>query len=514
MFRILLSLPLLVVLHGAAATKPNILFIYADDLGYGDTSAYGATSVKTPNVDRLAKEGLRFTSAYATSATCTPSRYSLLTGTYAFRQKGTGILPGDAALIIRPEQVTLPSLLQKAGYSTGAVGKWHLGLGKVGEEPAWNSEIKPGPREVGFNHSFIMAATGDRVPCVYLENQRVVGLDTNDPIQVSYDKPFPGLPTGKAERDTLKLDWSHGHNDAIVNGIGRIGFMKGGQAALWKDEDMALTFTRKGVEFIEQHKDKPFFLYFATHDIHVPRAPNQRFVGQTTMGPRGDVIVQFDWSVGQLLDTLDRLQLTANTLVIFSSDNGPVLDDGYKDGAVAKLGNHKPAGPFRGGKYSIFEGGTRMPMIVRWPGRVKHGVTDAMVSQVDFAASLASLAGQSIPIGATPDSLNMLPALLGDSKQGRDHIVEHARVLGIRQGNWKYIEPRSGLRKQAGTNTELGVDSVPQLYDLSKDPGEKENVASENPKVTEQIANLLKKIKESTEREQLTPMGAGSVPVR
>ena len=181
---------------------------------------------------------------------------------------------------------------------------------------------------------------------------------------------------------------------AVVNGIGRIGFMKGGKAALWKDEDMADTFTRKGVEFIERHKDQPFFLYFATHDIHVPRVPHPRFVGQTTMGARGDAIVQFDWCVGELLATLDRLQLTDNTLVILSSDNGPVLDDGYKDGAVEKLGDHKPAGPFRGGKYTIFEGGTRMPFVVRWPGRVKPGVSDALVSQVDFCASFAALAGQ------------------------------------------------------------------------------------------------------------------------
>ena len=480
---------------GKPAPKPNILLIYADDLGYGDTAAYGATAVKTPNVSRLAKEGLRFTSAYSSSATCTPSRFSLLTGQYAFRQKGTGILPGDAALIIKPGRATLPSLLQKAGYTTGIVGKWHLGLGRVEEELDWNADIKPGPREVGFDYSFIMAATGDRVPCVFIENQRVVGLDTNDPLRVSYRDPFPGEPTGVAERDTLKLNWSHGHNNAIVNGIGRIGFMAGGKAARWKDEDMADTFTRKGVAFIEQHKDKPFFLYFATHDIHVPRVPNARFVGQTTMGPRGDVIVQFDWCVGQLLATLERLNLAGNTLVILSSDNGPVLDDGYQDGAVEKLGDHKPAGPYRGGKYSIFEGGTRMPLIVRWPGHVKPGVSDAMVSQVDFAASFAALAGEKPGPDDVPDSRNLLPALLGESKTGRDSVVEQANVLALRQGNWKYIEPGQGRKYDPNTNTELGTDSVPQLYDLAQDPGERNNLAQAHSEIVERLSQQLARVR-------------------
>ena len=481
---------------GKPSSTPNILFIYADDLGYGDTAAYGAKGVPTPHIDRLSREGLRFTSAYASAATCTPSRFSVLTGQYAFRQKGTSILPGDAALIIKSGIATLPSILKKAGYTTGAIGKWHLGLGKVGEEANWSAEIKPGPREVGFEYSFIMAATGDRVPCVFLENQKVVGLDVSDPIQVSYKQPFPGEPDGVAERDTLKMNWSHGHNNAIVNGIGRIGFMKGGKSALWKDEEMADTFTRKGVDFIQRNQKQPFFLYFATHDIHVPRVPNQRFIGKTNMGPRGDVIVQFDACVGELLSILDRLKLAENTLVILSSDNGPVVDDGYQDGAVEKLGSHKPAGPLRGGKYSIFEGGTRIPMIVRWPGRVKPGTTDAMVSQVDFAASFAALTKQSIAPGDVPDSLNVLPALLGDSKTGREFIVEHANVLALREGDWKYIEPGKGAKRNASTNTELGTDPGSQLYNLAQDPGETKNVAGSHPEITQRFAKRLAEIRE------------------
>ncbi len=474
---------------------PNIVLIYADDIGYGDLSCYGATGVKTPNTDRLAKEGIKFTSGYASSATCTPSRYSMLTGQYAWRKKGTGVLAGDAGMIIDHNKLTLPSMLRGAGYATGVVGKWHLGLGDGKDKLDWNSEIKPGPLQMGFDYSFLMPATGDRVPCVYTENGRVVNLDPNDPITVSYRKPIPGQPTGKTHRDTLKQDWSHGHNHTIVNGISRIGYMSGGKSALWVDEDMADKFVEKGVDFIEQNKDKPFFLYFSTHDIHVPRVPHPRFVGKTDMGLRGDAIVQFDFQVGAILDKLDALGLADNTLVILSSDNGPVLDDGYKDQAVERIGDHQPAGPFRGGKYSRFEAGTREPFLVRWPDKVKPGTSDAFVSQVDLIGSLAALTGQTLAAEDAPDSLNMLDALLGKDKEGRDHIVEHSWALAIRVGDWKYIEPNKGSKVAWSTGNETANDPKPQLYNLKDDIGETKNLAEKYPEKAKELAAKLDAIK-------------------
>jgi arylsulfatase A-like enzyme len=480
--------------RAAARSKPNIVLIFADDVGYGDLSCYGATGVKTPNLDRLAGAGVRFTNVHASSATCTPSRYSLLTGEYAWRKKGTAILPGDAALIIEPGRPTMPALLHQAGYRTGAVGKWHLGLGAGNVD--WNGEIKPGPLEIGFDYSFLIPATGDRVPCVFVENHRVVNLDPRDPIRVSYTAPLPNELTGKDHPELLKMHPSHGHDQAIVNGVSRIGYMTGGKSALWVDENIADTITGKATGFIESNKANPFFLYFATHDIHVPRLPNPRFTGKSTMGPRGDAIAELDWSVGQIMACLDRNKLTQDTLLIFSSDNGPVVDDGYRDQAVEKLGNHKPAGRLRGGKYSIFDGGTRVPMVARWPGHIQpDSMSDALISQVDLLTSFAALAGEKVPPQASPDGVDVSAALLGKSKTARQSLVEHAGTLGLVEGNWKLIEPSNGPRMNRDTNTELGNDPQPQLYDLSKDLGEKNNVAAEHPDRVKAMTAALERIK-------------------
>jgi arylsulfatase A-like enzyme len=479
----------------ASAQHPNIVIIYADDLGYGDPGCYGSKHIPTPNIDRLAREGLRFTSGYAAAATCTPSRYAMLTGEYAWRQEGTGILPGNASLIIRPGRTTLPSMLRQAGYRTGAVGKWHLGLGT--SDLDWNKEIKPGPLEIGFDHCFLMPATGDRVPCVYVENHRVVGLDPTDPIEVAYGRPIPGEPTGRANPELLKIRPSHGHDMSIVNGVSRIGYMKGGKAAHWKDEDMADVFSREAVRFVTASKDKPFFLYFALHDPHVPRVPHPRFVGKTSLGPRGDAIVQADWCVGEVLKALDEQKLAVNTLIIVTSDNGPVLDDGYQDEAVTKLGDHRPSGPLRGGKYSKFEAGCRVPFVLRWPARVKPAVTDAMVSQVDFLASLSALTGQSFDKSAAPDSQNNLPALLGETKTGRDEVVlQGAGGIALRRGDWKFIPPSRGQKKNASANIELGNDTEPQLYNLAEDLGEQNSLAEKQPERVRELAARLEQLRQ------------------
>ncbi|MGH8018192.1 MAG: sulfatase-like hydrolase/transferase, partial [Opitutaceae bacterium] len=297
--------------------------------------------------------------------------------------------------------------------------------------------------------------------------------------------------------ELLKYKTSHGHDQTIVNGISRIGFMSGGESARWVDEDMADVFVREAVSFIEDNREEPFFLFFSTHDIHVPRMPHSRFAGKSGLGLRGDAILQFDWCVGELLDTLDRLELADDTLVILTSDNGPVVDDGYDDGAVENLGGHKPAGPLRGGKYSAFEAGTRVPFIVRWPGHVEPGASSAAFSQVDLLATFAALTGEKVPAEAASDSRNALDALLGADNTGREYIVEHALNgrLGIISDGWKYIEPGPGVARMSNVNIETGYSDAPQLYNLENDIGETTNLADEHPQKLQELKALLAKVR-------------------
>ena len=488
------------LIQGTAMERPNIVLVYADDLGYGDVGCYGATRVRTPNIDRLARHGVRFTDAHCSAATCTPSRYSLLTGEYAFRAPGARLLPGarvatgDAAALIQPGRVTLPSVLKERGYRTGVVGKWHIGLGNGAID--WNSEIKPGPLEIGFDESFILPATGDRVPCVYVGGHRVANLHPKDPIRVDYTGPFDDQPTGKTHPQLLRLKASQGHDMTIVNGVGRIGYMSGGKSALWNDETMADDLTNRAISFIDRHAKERFFLYFSTHDIHVPRLPHERFRNATKMGSRGNVIAELDWCVGRLTATLEKRGLLKNTLIVFSSDNGAVVDDGYQDESVDRLGGHRPNGPLRGGKYSNFEGGTRIPFIVHWPVRVKPRVSNALVSQLDLVRSFSDLSGApNLPEGAAPDSENVLSALLGESDTGRQFLVEQASGLSLRDGTWKYISPGKGPKFRAELNLETGIDSVPQLYDLAADLGETKNLAEQHPQRAAQMDEKLRSIR-------------------
>lgn len=469
------------------SSQPNIIIIYADDLGYGDVGAYGATEMPTPNIDRLAQGGIRFTNAYASSATCSPSRFALLTGMYPWRNERAKILSGTAPLLIDTEQATIPKMLREQGYHTGIVGKWHLGLGSGSVD--WNQKIGPGPNEVGFDYSYIMAATQDRVPTVYIENGHVVRLDPNDPIEVNYKKNFEGEPTGKENPEMLKLKWHHGHNSSIVNGIPRIGFMKGGQSAKWVDENMADTFLVRAQNYIQAHKTEPFFLYYALQQPHVPRTPHERFIGTSGMGPRGDVIVEADWCIGELLKTLEAEGLMENTLIILSSDNGPVLNDGYYDDAVEKLGNHKPAGSLRGGKYSLFQAGTRVPFISYWEGQITPLESHALVSQIDIYASLAALTGNNTK---SQDSQDLLDVFLGKSHQGReDLILEATTRTAFRKGDWMLIPPYAGPALNKFVNIELGNDKQYQLFNLSQDLAEQHNLANSNPeKLKEMLADF------------------------
>lgn len=482
---------------------PNIIIFYVDDLGYGDLGCYGAKGVKTPNIDKLAGNGIRFTDAHSTAATCTPSRYSLLTGRYAFRNNAS-ILPGDAPLLIQPGSYTLPAMLKKAGYTTGVVGKWHLGLGNGKID--WNSAVKPGPLEIGFDYSFLLPSTGDRVPSVYLENHHVVNLSEKDqPIQVDYEMKLSGYPNGVDNPEVLRMKADEQHSNTIVNGVSRIGYMKGGESALWVDEDFPQVLSSRAIDFIKKADKAPFFLYFSFHDIHVPRLPHPDFKGKSSMGPRGDVIVQMDWVTGKILKELETLGVDDNTLVVFTSDNGPVLDDGYDDQANELLGNHLPAGPLRGGKYSAYEAGTRVPMIVYWPGKTTQGTSNALMSQVDLYSSLAHLTGYTMKNDEAIDSENVLPALLNHRAEAREIVLEESYTQSLRKGKWKYIQPVGLANKlpnfMKNKGVEGGFEYYPQLFNLENDPGEQNNVAEEKPDLVREMKAEIEKIRSKTERD-------------
>lgn len=478
------------------AQRPNVIYLIADDLGIGDLSCYGATRVSTPNIDRLAGQGMQFTNAYATSSTSTPSRFGILTGMYPWRQKNTGIAPGNSELIIDTARVTLADMFRSEGYATAAVGKWHLGLGPKGGTD-FNREIKPNTQDIGFGYEFIIPATVDRVPCVFVENGHVVGLDPADPITVNYDHKVGDWPTGLENPELVKLKPSQGHNNTIINGIPRIGWMTGGKSALWVDEDIADVITDKAKRFITAHRDEPFFLYMGTQDVHVPRIPHPRFAGKSGLGTRGDVILQLEWTVGEIMRTLDSLQIADNTIFVFCSDNGPVIDDGYQDQARELLNGHTPMKHYRGGKYSAFEAGTRIPFIVRWPAGIKPGKQQALFSMIDVYASLAALLNHPLEKGVAPDSRDRLNCLLGRDTSGCDYVVQQNlnNTLSIIQGEWKYIEPSDKPSIEYWTKMEMGNCPRPQLYHLSTDPSEKTDVAGEYPEKVKELAELLETVK-------------------
>jgi len=462
----------------APKQPPNLLVIIADDVGWGDAGCYGATQVKTPHIDRLAREGVRFKNGYASAAVCTPTRYSLITGQYSWRQSAEGlnkgVAKGDSTLLIPTTMATAPGLLKEAGYRTALIGKWHLGFGLT--KPDFNQELRPGPLETGFHEFFGIPATNDRIPTVFVRDHRVLGLDASDPIHYSFDQ---------AEAKSQGMSpWAAGRN--------RIGWAKGGKSAWWKDTEIADTHTRECVQFIERNKAAKFFLLFAPHNVHAPAIPGPRFAGSSGISSRADMLQELDASIGELLGTLDRLSLTNDTLIMYSSDNGAYVNDEK---------GHRPTGPWRGKKSQLWEGGTRVPFIVRWPARIQPGISADLASTLDVPATVCAAAGITLPKDALPDSHNLLPAMLGTKDAPRrDHLVLMSGNgdLAIRSGSFKYIPDLAVADGwYGGKKKNPGAPARPGLYDLSKDPGETQNLMKEQAAEAQRLAALLAKAKSS-----------------
>jgi arylsulfatase A len=494
MRRLLLALTLLSTLCPPlnAAERPNILLILADDLGYGDVGCYGATKVLTPNIDRLASEGRRFTDAHSASAVCTPSRYALLTGEYPFRKNLWGPVMNPSPLVIDPSKPTLPGMLKTQGYATACFGKWHLGFGDK-PKPDWNADLKPGPLECGFDHYFGIPVVNSHPPFVWVEDHRVVGLDPADPLK------YGGKPETQLFPEKMLSPAMSGARAAH---------------ALYREEEHGTTLTEKATAWIRRHHDTPFFLYFATPHIHHPFTPGGRFKGTSACGPYGDFIQEFDWMVGEMMRTLDELNLRDNTLVILTSDNGGMLNQG---GQQAWTAGHRLNGSLLGFKFDAWEGGHRVPLIARWPGKIESAsVSNQLICQIDLLSTFAALTGSETK---SPDSVNILPALLGQPEKSlRTDLVlaPHQKThLALREGDWIYIGARGGggfngpkpgdhalggggaLKFTGETNSDFAngkaVPNAPeqQLYHLASDPSQTRNVIRDHPDIAKRMAARL-----------------------
>lgn len=475
--------------HDTNYHQPNIIIINADDLGYGDLSCYGSTKTTTPHIDKLAKEGRKFTDAHSPSSVCSPSRYGLLTGQYPLRKNLWGPLPFHTELTIDTDSTTLASLLKKAGYSTACIGKWHLGFGQGKTD--WNAKLAPGPLELGFDYYFGIPSVNSGPPFVYVENHHVVGYDPKDPFVL------------KKKSATKKIPEKSGYN--------AIGGAKNAHK-LYVDELIGTTLKNKSVEWIKK-QDKPFFLYLATTNIHHPFTPAKQFVGTSQCGLYGDFIHELDWIVGEILKSVEEKGQTNNTLVIFTSDNGGMLN---VTGQKAWKAGHKLNGNLLGFKFGAWEGGHRIPLIIKWPGKVpKSTSSNHLISQIDFLATLAALQGIQLDPAQNPDSINQLPELLGQTnKPLRHELVIHCnspKHLAIRTSKWLYIPTQNeggfdgtrwgshllggaaALKYTGQTNSDIRdgkiVTSAPpaQLYDLQNDPYQKVNVFKDHPDVVSKL---------------------------
>lgn len=484
-------------------TQPNVILIFADDLGYGDVGSYGATKVQTPNIDKLAAEGRRFTDAHSASAVCTPSRYGILTGKYPFRGKGGKGIWGPCShtqpLLIDTNKLTLGELFKNKGYSTAAIGKWHLGFGNTKTD--WNKPLRPGPLELGFDYYFGIPKVNSGYPYVYVENDSIVGYDPKDPLI------FGKEPYSKTTTYPVKTAGNKTPNK----------FSGAKEAhAIYDDERTGTLVTEKAVSWIENNKENPFFLYFPTPNIHHPFTPAPRFKGSSQAGLYGDFIHEFDWMVGELMACLDKNGLTDNTLVIVTSDNGGMFNFG---GQNAFKEDHRINGDLLGFKFGIWEGGHRVPFIARWPGKIKPNTTsNQLISGIDMLATFAAITEQTLEKKQQADSVNILPALTGEpSTPLRDSLVLHSfksSHLSVRKGNWVYIPKQGsggfkggpgqhaaggpkcisfvGSKNSDIANGKIKNDAPPaQLYNLENDLSQTKNLYNEYPEKVKEMQALL-----------------------
>ena len=493
------ALLLLACAIAGAAERPNIVLINADDLGYGDTGCYGATKIQTPNIDRLAKEGRRFTDAHTASAVCSPSRYGLMTGQYPLRKNFWGPLPLTNQLTIDTSQPTLASVLKSAGYDTAIIGKWHLGFGK--DRCDWNKPLKPGPLELGFDYYFGMPTVNSGPPFVYVENHGVVDYDPADPFVMRKPSVTQRFPE--------------------KGGYTAIGGAKKAHER-YRDQFVGTTFAEKAVTWIKQHDQRdtgrPFFLYLATTNIHHPFTPHPRFEGTSQCGLYGDFVHELDWIVGQVLLSLDETGQADNTLVVFTSDNGGMLNN---TGQKAWKAGHRLNGKLLGFKFGAWEGGHRVPLIARWPGKVPAGtVSNALVSQLDLVPTFAAVSGAALPADAVIDGVDQAAEMTGTAtRPARELLIispNSPQHLTVRKGNWVYIPAQdeggfqgkkvgdhllAGAAAQKLTNL-VNSDIVDgkvradapsaQLYDLQADPYQARNIHDDHPEVVAELAKELK----------------------
>ncbi|WP_340110703.1 sulfatase family protein [Maribellus mangrovi] len=483
--------------QGFAQESPNVVLINVDDLGYGDVGCYGATMVKTPNMDKLAEQGIRFTDFHSASAVCSPSRYALITGTYPARVDLFGAMFLREPLVVDTDQMTIAKVMKEAGYETAAIGKWHLGFGE--ERPVdWNKPLKPGPLELGFDYYFGVPVLNSHPPFVFVENHSVVGYNPDDPFVYGEQSETRWFP------EKFGLSEIGGAREAHFN---------------FDDRKVGTTLINKAIDFVKSPHEKPFFLYLATTNIHHPFTPAPRFIGTSKAGRYGDFIHELDWMLGEVLKALDEEGLTENTLVILTSDNGGMLNQGGQDAYAA---GHHMNGKLLGFKFDAWEGGHRVPFIARWPGKVPAGrVSDVLASNVDLLATMANLIGQDQLVKEAQDSHNLLPAIKGETNEPiRDHLIIAANSrnhLSVRKGKWMYIPAQGGGGfgdKNVGDHTfggpaafpftgqvnsdiqngEIKKDAPPaQLYNLESDPYEAKNLYNKNPEIVKELQRLLEK---------------------